>query len=84
MSADKLWRNTALIYVDNGQYYAVSWRTPDKEVWPNPFMLAWVTNVSTSPDLNIEFSTGSTRTLEQTPRLVENFVYEAAKSEQSD
>ena len=33
-------------------------------------MLAWVTNVSTSPDLNIEFSTGSTRT---DPRLVKNF-----------
>ena len=43
-------------------------------------MLAWVTNMSTSPDLNIEFSTGSTRT----PRLVENFVYEATNSEQSD
>ena len=25
-------------------------------------MLAWMTNLSTSPDLNIEFSTGSTRT----------------------
>jgi hypothetical protein len=47
-------------------------RTPDKEVWPNPFMLAWETNVSTSPDLNIEFSTSSN--IEQTHRLVENFV----------
>jgi hypothetical protein len=59
---DELWRTTALIYVNNGQYYTVSRRTPDKEVWPNPFMLAWETNVLTSPDLNIEFSTGSTRT----------------------
>ena len=25
-------------------------------------MLVWVTNVLTSPDVNIEFSTGSTRT----------------------
>ena len=32
-------------------------RTPDKEVRPNPLVLAWVTNVSTSPDLYIEFST---------------------------
>ena len=32
---------------------------------PNPFMLAWVTNVSTSPDLNVEFGTSST---EQTPK----------------
>ena len=38
------------------------WWTPDKEVRPDPLVLAWVTNVSTSPDLNIEFSTGSTRT----------------------
>ena len=46
-------------------------------------MLAWVTNVSTSPDLIIEFSTGK---LEQTPRLVENLMYEATDSEreQSD
>ena len=44
--------------LDNGQYYTVSRRTPDKEVWPNPFMLAWETNVPTSPNLNIEFSTG--------------------------
>ena len=44
-------------------------------------MLAWVTNVATSPNLNIEFSTGSTRT---DPRLVENFVYEATDSEQAD
>ena len=35
-------------------------------------------NMSTSPDLNIEFS------IEQTLRLVENFVYEATNSEQSD
>ena len=32
-------------------------RTPDKEVRLNPFMLAWVTNMSTSPNLYIEFST---------------------------
>ena len=25
------------------------WRAPDKEARPNPFMLAWVTNVLTSP-----------------------------------
>ena len=62
LKAEELWHTTALIYVANGQYYTVSRRTPDKEVWPNPFMLAWVTNVSTSPDLNIEFSTSSTRT----------------------
>ena len=37
MNADELWRTTALIYVDNEQYYTVSQRTPDKEVWPNPF-----------------------------------------------
>ena len=36
-------------------------------------MLAWVTNVLTSPDLNIEFNTDS----KQTPRLIEIFVYEA-------
>ena len=30
----ELWRTTALIYVDNGQYYTVSRRTPDKEIWP--------------------------------------------------
>ena len=34
LNADELWRTTALIYVDNGQYYTVSRRTPDKEVWP--------------------------------------------------
>ena len=45
-------------------------------------MLAWVTNVSTNPDLNIEFSTSIV--LEQTLRLVENFVYEATNSEQPD
>ena len=34
-----------------------------RDLGQNPFMLAWVTNVSTSPDLNIEFiSTGSART----------------------
>ena len=33
------------------------WRSPNKGVRPSPFMLAWVTNVSTSPDLYIEFST---------------------------
>ena len=44
-------------------------------------MLVWVTNVLTSPNLDIEFSTGSTST---DPRLVENFVYEATNSEQSD
>ena len=39
-----------------------------KGVRPNPFMLAWLTNVLTSPDLNIEFSTGSTRTDPQASR----------------
>jgi hypothetical protein len=29
----------------------------DKEVRPNPLVLAWVTNVATSPDLYIESST---------------------------
>ena len=39
--------------------------TPDKEVWPNPIVvLAWVANVSTSPNLYIELST---------PGLVETF-----------
>ena len=32
-------------------------RSPNKGVRPSPFMLAWVTNVSTSPALYIEFST---------------------------
>ena len=32
-------------------------RSPSEGVRPSPFMLAWVTNVSTSPDLYIEFST---------------------------
>ncbi len=59
MNEDELWRTTALIHVDNGHYYTVSRRSSDKEVWPNPFMLAWETNVSPSPDLNIEFSTGT-------------------------
>ena len=35
--------------------------TPDKEVWPNPISVSMgdyiLTNVSTSPDLYIEFST---------------------------
>ena len=34
MNTDELWPTTALIYVDNGQYYTVSRRTPEKEVWP--------------------------------------------------
>ena len=34
---------------------------PDKGVRSNPLMIAWVTNVLTGPDLNIEFSTDSTR-----------------------
>jgi hypothetical protein len=34
LNEDKLWRTTALIYVDNGKYYTVSRQTPDKEVWP--------------------------------------------------
>jgi hypothetical protein len=38
------------------------WRAPVKEARLNPFMLAWMTNASNSPDLNIEFSTDSTRT----------------------
>ena len=32
-------------------------RTPDKEIRPNPLVLAWVTNGSTNPKLHIEFST---------------------------
>ena len=32
-------------------------RAPDKEARPNPFMLAWVTNVLTSPDLYMELVT---------------------------
>ena len=32
-------------------------RSPNKGVRPSTFMLAWVSNVSTSPDLYIEFST---------------------------
>ena len=40
-------------------------------------MLAWVTNVLTSPDLNIEQVV-----LEQTAKLVENFVYEATEFKQ--
>ena len=32
-------------------------QTLDKEVRPNPLVLAWVSNVLTSPDLYIEFST---------------------------
>ena len=35
MNVDELWCTTALIYVDNGQYFTVSWRTPDKEVRPS-------------------------------------------------
>ena len=31
--------------------------TPDKEVRPNPLVLAWVTKVLTSSALHIEFST---------------------------
>ena len=42
-------------------------------------MLAWVTNMSTSPDLNIEFSTNSTRT---DPQASRNIFYEAINSEQ--
>ena len=55
--------------------------TPDKGIRPNPFMLAWVTNVLTSliSTLNLVQVV-----LEQTPRLVENFVYEATNSEQPD
>ena len=34
MNEDELWRTTALTYVDKGQHYTVSRRTPDKEVWP--------------------------------------------------
>jgi hypothetical protein len=40
--------HSSLSTTDN-MYYTVSWRTPDKEVWPNPFMLAWVTNVLSDP-----------------------------------
>ena len=35
MKADELWGTTALIYVDKGQYYTVSRRTPNKEVRPS-------------------------------------------------
>ena len=35
LNADELWCTTALIYVNNGQYYAVSRQTPDKEARPN-------------------------------------------------
>ena len=42
-------------------------------------MLAWMANVSTSPDLNIEFSTDSTRTDSQASK--NNFLYEAINSE---
>ena len=41
--------------------YMPRW-SPNKGVRPNPFMLARVTNVLTSSNLNIEFSTGSNRT----------------------
>ena len=34
LNADELWRTTALIYVNNGQYYTVLRWTPDKEVRP--------------------------------------------------
>ena len=37
LNADELRRTTALIYVDNRQYYTVSWRTPDKEVRPSSY-----------------------------------------------
>ena len=53
-------------------------RTP--EVRPNPLVLAWVTNMLTSPNLHIEFS----RVLVQTPWLVESFLYKAINYEQSD
>ena len=52
-------------------------RTPDKEVRPNPLVLAWVTNVWTSPDLYIEFSTDPLASRKF-------FLYEAINSEQSD
>ena len=35
LNGDKLWCTTELIYVDNGQYYTVSWQTPDKAVRPS-------------------------------------------------
>ena len=35
LEADELRRTTALIYVNNGQYYTVLRQTPDKEVRPN-------------------------------------------------
>ena len=50
-------------------------------------MIAWVTTVSTSPNLNIEFSTGSARSARSARSalmLVENFVYAATNSEQPD
>ena len=46
-------------------------QSPHKEVGQNPFMLAWVTNLSTSPDLNIEFIQVG---FEQTPRLHHAFL----------
>ena len=42
-------------------------RSPDKGVRQNPFMLAWVTNVSTNPELDIQYSY-STRTDPQASR----------------
>ena len=34
---NELWCTTALIYVNNGQYYTVSRWTPYKEVRPSPY-----------------------------------------------
>ena len=70
----KLVNPTSVFVFNRGGMYPP--RAPDKGVRPNPFVLAWVTNVSTSPDLIIEFSTDSTRT---DPRL----VYEATNSSRS-
>ena len=46
--------NFLFLFLTEEAYIQPRW-SPDNGVRPNPFMLAWVTNVSTSPDLNIEF-----------------------------
>ena len=43
-------------------------RAPDKEARPNPFMVAWVTNVLTSPDLYMELVTNLVLELEHVIR----------------
>ena len=48
--------NIVFVFVFNRGGIKPQW-SPNKKVRPSPFMLAWVTNVSTRPDLYIEFST---------------------------